>query len=214
MFNSIRQNLGFFASKQHLNNKIRANPRNPRIKMPFLANTGCPITPLFEKTNPILSTAGGLQVQLTQEDMIILQFRRPKNKPNSNPKQTQFYDFVECIFKFCDNLRKSVVKITTFLCKTNPIFAPFSPKTHICPKNEPNSNPISTRFCTKMDIWQKTNPKRTQFSTSRDGLWLFVVFCFIVFSTVRTCARRSTNIKDPASRIEYQESNIENRQKL
>jgi len=30
----------------------------------------------------------------------------------------------------------------TFLCKTNPIFPDFAPKTRILPKNKPNSNPI------------------------------------------------------------------------
>ena len=50
-----------------------------------------------------------------------------------------------------------------FLCKTNPIFLYFHPKTKISLKNKPNSKPIQTQF------WLKNKggkPKQTQFILS------------------------------------------------
>jgi len=39
------------------------------------------------------------------------------------------------------------------ICETNPIYALFSPKTTIMIKNEPNSNPIYTKFAPAMLSW-------------------------------------------------------------
>ena len=76
----------------------------------------------------------------------------------------------------------------TFLCKTNPIFPLFSPKTMIKPKNKPNSNPTQSQFWPKnkgaKPIQSQTNPIQNLSSIgayllSCRGAILYSFFCFI-----------------------------------
>jgi hypothetical protein len=62
--------------------KIRVNPRNPRLKIAKVANTGCPIALLILQNKPNFRP-----FQLKIED---LPKKQTQNKPKTNPIQTQF----------------------------------------------------------------------------------------------------------------------------
>jgi hypothetical protein len=60
------------------------------------------------------------------------------------------------------------LQIHPFLCKTNPIFRYFSPKTTISPKNKPNSKPIQTQFWPNFKGGKaNSNPNKPNESHSR-----------------------------------------------
>jgi hypothetical protein len=80
MFRITPQNL-WLVSKPYLNSKIRVNPRNPRLKIAKVANTGCPITMLILQNKPNFP-----HFWLKNKD---LPKKQTQFKPNSNPIQTQ-----------------------------------------------------------------------------------------------------------------------------
>ena len=65
---------------------------------------------------------------------------------------------------------ENVRQIHLFLCKTNPIFAYFSPKTTMSPKNKPNSKPIQTQFAKKPKMMQI---KYLQGIKKKNADWLY-----------------------------------------
>jgi len=90
--------------------------------------------PFLCKTNPILSAVGGLQMNvnslITKDYENKWQRRVRKNKPNSNPIQTQSNPI-------CRMPKMSVNSILTKDYERYDIFA--------VPENKPNSNPIQTQ---------------------------------------------------------------------
>jgi len=85
MFSTIPQNLCLF-SIPYIDNKIRVNPCNPWLKIAKVEYTGCPITLLFCKTNPIFANFGS-NTRISH-----------KNKPNSNPIKPNFW-LCSCVLK-------------------------------------------------------------------------------------------------------------------